>query len=34
MVKNEYLVNVEIPEVKYEEVHYFVENGRNDWVEV
>lgn len=34
MVKNEYLVNVEIPEVTYEEVHHFVENGRNDWVEV
>jgi hypothetical protein len=34
MVKNEYLANVEIPEVKYEEVHYFKEDGRNDWVEV
>jgi hypothetical protein len=34
MVKNEYLLNVEIPEVKYEEVHYFKEDGRNDWVEV
>lgn len=34
MVKNEYLVNVEIPEIKYEEVHYFKEDGRIDWVEV
>jgi hypothetical protein len=34
MVKNEYLVNVEIPEIKYEEVHYFKEDGRTDWVEV
>ena len=34
MVKNEYLVNVDIPEVTYEEVHYFKEDGRNDWVEL
>lgn len=34
MVKNEYLVNVEIPEVKYQEVHYFKEDGRKDWVEI
>jgi len=34
MVKNEYLVNVEVPEVQYENVHHFKEDGRNDWVEV
>jgi hypothetical protein len=34
MVKNEYLTNVEIPEVKYEEVHYFKEDGRKDWIEI
>ena len=34
MVKNEYLVGVEVPEVQYENVHHFKEDGRNDWVEV
>ena len=34
MVKNEYLKDVEVPEVTFEEVHYFKEDGRRDWVEV
>jgi hypothetical protein len=34
MVKNEYLVGVEVPEVQYENVHHFKEDGRNDWMEV
>lgn len=34
LVKNEYLFNVDVPEVKYEEVHYFKEDGRNDWIDL
>jgi ABC-type multidrug transport system fused ATPase/permease subunit len=34
LVKDEYLSGVEAIDVKYEEVHYFKEDGRKDWVEV